>query len=65
MQWNAIKSWTLLNPKPDIFLLGNAPGVTSIANELGLYHIPNVDFKNHNSISEIAKWLDRVINNTI
>ena len=65
MQWNAIKSWTLLNLKPDIFLLGNAPGVRSIANELDLYHIPNVDSKNHNSISEIAKWLDRVINNTI
>jgi hypothetical protein len=22
MQWNAIKSWTLLNPKPDIFFIG-------------------------------------------
>jgi len=63
MQWNAIKSWTLLNPKPDIFLLGNAPGVASIANGLGLYHIPNV-YQN-SSISEIAKWLDRIINNPI
>ncbi|MEK8016659.1 MAG: glycosyltransferase, partial [Candidatus Parabeggiatoa sp.] len=63
MQWQAIKSWTLLNPKPDIFLLGNAPGVAAIANELGLYHLPNVD--QNASISEIAKWLDRLINNTI
>jgi len=63
MQWQAIKSWTLLNPKPDIFLLGNAPGVAAIANELGLYHIPNVD--QNSSISDIAKWLDRIINNTI
>ncbi|RKZ51022.1 MAG: hypothetical protein DRR16_17885 [Candidatus Parabeggiatoa sp. nov. 3] len=63
MQWNAIKSWTLLNPKPDIFLLGNAPGIASITNELGLYHIPNIDQKS--SISDIAKWLDRLVNNTI
>jgi len=63
IQYQAIKSWTLLNPKPDIFLLGNAPGVASIANELGLYHLPNIE--QNASISEIAKWLDRVINNTI
>jgi len=62
IQWNAIKSWTLLNPKPDIFLLGNMLGVASIANELGLYHIPNIE--QNASISEIAKWLDRLINNT-
>jgi len=63
IQYQAIKSWTLLNPKPDIFLLGNAPGVASTTNELGLYHIPNI--AQHNSISDIAKWLDRIINNTI
>ncbi len=63
IQWNAIKSWTLLNPKPDIFLLGNAPCIASITNELGLYHIPNI--AQHNSISDIAKWLNRLVNNTI
>ncbi len=63
IQWNAIKSWTLLNPKSDIFLFGNAPGIASITNEFGLYHIPNID--QNSSISDIAKWLDRVINNTI
>ncbi|KHD08080.1 hypothetical protein PN36_16185 [Candidatus Thiomargarita nelsonii] len=65
MQWNAIKSWTLLKPKPDILLLGNAPSVASIASELGLYHVPNVDQKHYSSITDIAKWLDRFINNTI
>jgi len=63
IQRNAIKSWTLFNPEPDIFLLGNALDVASIANEFGLYHIPNID--QNASISEIAKWLDRLINNTI
>ena len=63
IQRNAIKSWTLFNPEPDIFLLGNAPGIASIANELGLYYIPNID--QNSSISDIAKWLDRLVNNTI
>ncbi len=63
MWWNAVKSWTLLKPKPDIFLLGNAPSLASIANDLSLYHIPNLD--QNSSINEIAKWLDKLTNNRI
>lgn len=42
LQKNAIRSWTLLHPKPDIILFGNEPGVKEIAAEVGARHIPEV-----------------------
>ncbi len=42
IQRNAIQSWTKLNPTPEIILFGEEEGTKSIANELGLIHIPNV-----------------------
>lgn len=41
-QRNAIKSWLLLEPKPDIILLGNDEGVSEAAREFHIRHIPNV-----------------------
>ena len=43
IQRNAIKSWTLLRPRPEIILLGNDEGTAEIARELGLRHIPHVE----------------------
>ncbi len=43
IQRNAIKSWTLLNPKPEIILLGDDEGTAEVAQEFGLIHIPEVD----------------------
>ncbi len=43
IQRNAIVSWTKLNPRPEIFLMGNEPGVAEIAAELGLRHFPEVE----------------------
>jgi hypothetical protein len=42
IQRNAIKSWTLLQPRPEIILLGKDEGTAEIASELGLQHIPDV-----------------------
>ncbi len=42
IQRNAITSWTLLRPKPEIILFGDEVGVTEICQELGLRHVPDV-----------------------
>jgi len=42
IQLNAIKSWTLLRPKPEIILLGNEGGVKEVCKEFGLKHIPKI-----------------------
>ncbi|MBE9039448.1 tetratricopeptide repeat protein [Oscillatoriales cyanobacterium LEGE 11467] len=43
IQRNAVQSWTMLNPKPEVILLGNEAGVAEISQELGLYYLPEVD----------------------
>ncbi|MGA7935166.1 MAG: hypothetical protein WCA35_16580, partial [Kovacikia sp.] len=43
IQRNAITSWTLLEPKPEIILLGDDEGTAEIARELHLKHIPEVE----------------------
>lgn len=42
IQHNAITSWTLLRPRPEIVLFGNEPGTAEIAVELGVRCIPQV-----------------------
>ena len=42
IQWNALKSWTLLEPRPQILLLGNEFGAEDAARELGLIHLPEI-----------------------
>jgi len=42
IQRNAITSWTLLRPKPEIILFGDEPGTSEICQELGLRHVPEV-----------------------
>ncbi|MDW8087900.1 MAG: hypothetical protein RMJ45_07950 [Candidatus Calescibacterium sp.] len=42
IQRNAIRSWTLLSPKPDIILFGDDFGVDKICQEFGLKHIAYV-----------------------
>jgi hypothetical protein len=43
IQTNAIRSWTLLLPRPEIILLGDDPGTAGIAKQLGLRHEPQVE----------------------
>ena len=42
IQRNAITSWTLLSPRPEIVLVGDDQGTAEIAGDLGLCHIPVV-----------------------
>jgi hypothetical protein len=47
IQRNAIRSWRLLDPTPEILLLGNEEGATQTAQELGLRHIPEIKTNEH------------------
>ena len=42
IQRNAIKSWTLLTPTPEIILMGNEEGTAKISKEFGIQHIADV-----------------------
>ncbi|MEM2045738.1 MAG: hypothetical protein QXO20_06115 [Candidatus Bathyarchaeia archaeon] len=42
IQRNAITSWTLLRPRPEIILFGDEAGTAEICRELGLRHVPEV-----------------------
>lgn len=42
IQWNAIRSWTLLEPKPRIVLLGSDSGVGEAARELGVEQVESL-----------------------
>lgn len=43
IQRNAIKSWTLLQPRPEIILFGDEEGTAEVCKEFGLRHIPEVE----------------------
>jgi hypothetical protein len=47
IQRNAIESWTRLQPRPEIILLGNDEGTAEVARELGLRHLPQVACSDH------------------
>jgi hypothetical protein len=42
IQHNAIKSWTLLQPRPEIILFGDDEGTAEVAKEFGVRHVPEV-----------------------
>jgi hypothetical protein len=42
IQRNAIQSWTLLHPRPEIILFGNEEGTAQVAAEFGLRHEPEL-----------------------
>jgi hypothetical protein len=43
IQRNALQSWTLLKPRPQIILIGDSPGAREIAEELGLEYAQEVE----------------------
>ena len=47
IQRNAIISWTLLEPRPEIILFGKDEGVEDICRELGLLHMPDIEYNRH------------------
>jgi hypothetical protein len=47
IQRNAIESWTHLQPRPEIILLGDDEGTADVAREFGLRHLPNIATSDH------------------
>jgi hypothetical protein len=43
IQRNALRSWTLVKPRPEIIVIGNDPGTREVCEELGLRHVPEVE----------------------
>jgi len=42
IQKNAIRSWARLDPRPEIILFGDEPGIREMADEVGARHVPVV-----------------------
>ncbi len=60
IQNNAIRSWTRLRPDYEIILFGNDEGTAEIAAELGIKHVPEVEYNEYgtpliNSMLDIAQ----------
>lgn len=47
IQRNAIQSWTLLRPRPEIILFGDEPKTADVADELGVRHIADIARNEH------------------
>jgi hypothetical protein len=47
IQENAIKSWTLLRPRPQILLFGKEEGIDEISNKLDVIHVPDIQFNEY------------------
>jgi hypothetical protein len=57
IQRNAIKSWTRLEPRPQILLLGDEAGTDELGRELGLEHVPQIQCNEHGTplVSDILR----------
>ena len=44
IQRNAINSWLMLKPKPEIILFGNEQGVCEISKEINIVHFPDITY---------------------
>jgi hypothetical protein len=62
IQRNALKSWSMLRPRPEIILFGDEPGEAEVAAELGLIHIPEVAVNEFGTplLSDFFATADRV-----
>ncbi|QMS89769.1 hypothetical protein HUN01_20075 [Nostoc edaphicum CCNP1411] len=47
IQENAIKSWKLLSPQPQILLFGNDEGIHETSQKLDVIHIPNIQLNEY------------------
>jgi hypothetical protein len=47
IQRNAIESWTKLQPRPEIILLGKDEGTAEVAREFGARHLPDIAASDH------------------
>lgn len=47
IQRNAIQSWTRLQPRPEVILLGRDEGTAEVAQEFGITHLPDVAYSEY------------------
>lgn len=61
IQRNAIQSWTLLSPKPEIILFGSDEGTKEVAEEFRLRHLPEVAVNKHGTplLSDLFRQAER------
>lgn len=66
IQRNALKSWTLLKPRPEILVMGNDPGAADICKELDLQHTPEVKLSRWNTplLSDMFAIAERLTKNS-
>jgi hypothetical protein len=66
IQRNAIQSWTKLEPRPEIILLGNDEGTREVASEFGLRHLPNIATSDHGTplLSDMFLQAEATANST-
>lgn len=43
IQTNAIQSWFLLRPEPEVILFGNEEGTAEVASRFGIRHVPDIE----------------------
>lgn len=67
IQQNAIKSWLLLRPKPEILLLGSETGTKDAAREFGLRYFPEVECNEYKTplVNSIFGLADNLSGNDI
>jgi hypothetical protein len=58
IQWNALKSWTLLHPDVEVILFGDEDGAAETCRKLGLRHEPQVR-RNENGTKYLNYIFDR------
>ena len=65
IQRNAIRSWTLLCPRPQIMLFGNEEGVAEVALEFELQHVPAVSCNEFGTplLSDVFRLAGRLAEN--
>jgi hypothetical protein len=62
IQRNALKSWTLLRPLPEVILFASDAGTAEIARELGMRHIPAIATNERGAplLSDMFRQVERV-----
>ena len=67
IQRNAIQSWTLLRPRPEIILLGDEEGTAEIAKEFNLRHIPTIARNGYGTplVSDMFETAQRVASHNL
>ena len=67
IQFNAIKSWALFKPKPEIILFGNETGVAEICKKLNLTHFPQIKTNQYQTplLNDVFDKAQKIAKNSI